>query len=282
MTNPLKVRAARVAMLLASGAAVTVIAVIAGQDRPSEVGPGRTAAPVYTFEVARAFAHDAGAFTQGLLFHDGMLYESTGLQGRSSLRKVDLESGRVLALSPLEPEHFGEGLARAGDRLIQLTWKSRKAFEYGVDRLDRLRTLDYPREGWGITGDGERLIASDGSAQLLLLDPRTLAVTGRVPVRDGDAPVERLNELEYVRGEIFANVWLTDYIARIDPATGRVTGWIDLTGLLDPRERGDGSAVLNGIAYDAEQDRLFVTGKLWPKLFEIRLVAVSNASPRAP
>lgn len=228
--------------------------------------------PVYGYEIVNTYPHDPAAFCQGLAFRDGFLYESTGQYGRSSLRRVDLESGRVLKQLPLSPGHFGEGIALSGDEIVQLTWRSRVGFVYERESFERRRVFRYTGEGWGITLAGERLAMSDGSATLRLLDPTTFRVVDTITVRSGGAPVDQLNELEYVEGEIYANVWGSDRIARISPKTGEVLGWIDLAGLLAPHERASDDAVLNGIAFDPQQNRLFVTGKLWPKLFEIRLV----------
>jgi glutamine cyclotransferase len=205
------------------------------------------------------------------VFEEGILYEGTGKLGRSSLRTVELETGDVLRFRLLPAQLFGEGVAVYGDKIFQLTWKSRVGFVYDKDSFEFLRIFTYPTEGWGLTHDDQRLIMSDGTSTLHFLDPETLEETGQVGVYDNYEPVARLNELEYVRGEIFANVWQTDRIVRIDPQTGQVTGWIDLTGLLSEEDRVEVGA-LNGIAYDAADDRLFVTGKLWPKIFEIELV----------
>jgi glutamine cyclotransferase len=208
------------------------------------------------------------------VYDNAVLYESTGLNGQSTLRRVNLESGAILQSCALPQALFGEGMTIYGDKIFQLTWQSHLGLVYARDSFALLRTFSYPTEGWGLTYDGARLIMSDGTARLHFLDPETLQEIGHVDVVDDQGPVVRLNELEYVRGEIYANVWQTDRIARIDPATGQVRGWIDLTGLLPPAERPPSAdAVLNGIAYDAEHDRLFVTGKLWPTLFEIALVA---------
>ncbi len=208
-----------------------------------------------------------------MLWAEGTLYESTGLYGGSTLRQVDLESGEILALRPLPDHLFGEGLTLFGDRLIQLTWQANVGLVYDKDSLELLDEFYYPGEGWGLTYDGQHLILSDGSATLRRLDPETYQPVGQVEVRDGYGPVSRLNELEYVRGEIYANVWQSDRIARIDPQTGRVTGWIwvELDGLFTPEEHSQPIEVLNGIAYDAQGERLFVTGKLWPRLFEVEL-----------
>jgi len=229
------------------------------------------AAITYTYAVVNVYPHDPGAFTQGLVYADGVLYESTGLNGRSSLRRVALETGEVLQRRDLAPEYFGEGLALFNDRLIQLTWQNNIGFVYDANSFEPLQTWAYPTEGWGLTHDGTHLIMSDGSAVLRFLDPYTFAVQRAVTVTNGGRPVARLNELEYINGEVFANVWMTDWIARIDPHTGRVLGWVDLSGLLTAEER-TAADVLNGIAYDPQGGRLFVTGKLWPKLFEITLV----------
>jgi glutamine cyclotransferase len=205
------------------------------------------------------------------VYLDGVLYEGTGLNGRSSIRKVKIENGEVLQLQKVDPQYFGEGIAVVGDTIFELTWQSGIGFLYDRASFQRKGTFTYRGQGWGLTFDGKRLIMSDGSALLQFLDPATQKVISRLEVRDGGSPVLNLNELEYVKGEIFANVWQTNRIARISPKTGRVTGWIDLTGLLSARE-AEGTDVMNGIAYDAARDRLFVTGKLWPKVFEIRIV----------
>ena len=231
------------------------------------------AAPIYDYRLVREYPHDPEAFTQGLVYLDGVLYEGTGLEGESTLRRVDLETGEVLQSRPLEARYFGEGIAVLGDRIFQLTWKTETAFVYDRETFEPLATFAYPTEGWGLTTDGQRLIMSDGSSTLFFRDPDTFAEIGRIDVRYGDTPVANLNELEFIDGEIWANVWQADVIARIDPATGRVTGVIDLRGLLSAQDRRDHSPdVLNGIAHDPATGRIFVTGKLWPKLFEIELV----------
>ena len=230
--------------------------------------------PVYGFHVAATYPHDVQAFTEGLFFHDGELYESTGYEGRSSIRRVELATGRVLQSRALDPKYFGEGIVAWKDRLIELTWRSNIGFVYDLKTFAPIGEFHYPGEGWALTTDGRRLIMSDGSADLRFLDPATLKETGRLRVTDHGRPVAMLNELEWVKGEILANIWQTDRIARIDPHTGRVTGWIDLASLLGA-PHGEGRQgepdVLNGIAYDAAGDRLFVTGKNWPKLFQITL-----------
>ncbi len=230
------------------------------------------AAPTFGFEVIHAYPHDPNAFTQGLIFLDGTLYESTGLNGRSTVRKVQLETGKVLQQAVVDSVYFAEGMTNWGPDLVQLTYKNQRGFVYDRASFKIKQRFSYEGEGWGLTQDGKRLIMSDGSAQLRFIDPVSLQETGRVTVKDGTRPVTELNELEFVHGEILANIWMTDRIARISPTTGQVTGWIDLKGLMKSSELSSLDAVLNGIAYDPAGDRLFVTGKLWPKLFEIKLV----------
>lgn len=226
--------------------------------------------PVFSYKLVNTYEHDPRAFTQGLVYRDGVLYESTGLRGRSSLRRVELESGRVVERRALLPAYFAEGLAIMGDRIFQLTWTSGVGFIYDRETMTLLREFRYGLEGWGMTQDGERLIVSDGSSTLYFWNPETLLETRRLTVRDGGVKIDNLNELEYIDGEIWANIWMKDRIARISPETGKVLSWIDLSGLLTKRN-GD-EDVLNGIAWDETGKRLFVTGKLWPKLFEIELV----------
>ena len=233
---------------------------------------GLPAAPILTFKVVNTYPHDRAAFTEGLVIDNGVLYEGTGLNGQSSLRRVDLASGKVLQNAALDQQYFGEGITVWGDQIVQLTWKSHEGFVYDKASFKPLKTFNYPSEGWGLTHDDKSLIMSDGTPTLHFLDPVTFQETRRITVTDKGQPVFNLNELEYVRGEILANVWQTDRIARISPEDGQVIGWIDLTGLLSPADRQPAVDVLNGIAYDAEHDRLYVTGKLWPKLFEIDLV----------
>ena len=232
----------------------------------------RGVAPTFTYRVVRSYPHDREAYTQGLVYRDNVFYESTGLNGRSSLRKVRVETGEVLQIRRLDPQYFGEGLAVVGSNLIQLTWQTEVGFVYDLATFEPRGTFSYTGEGWGLTYDEKRLVMSDGSPVLRFLDPATFKETGRLTVKDAGMPVEQLNELEIVKGEIYANVYQTHRIARISPQSGQVVGWIDLTGLLSARESA-GVDVLNGIAYDAAKDRLFVTGKLWPKVFEIQVVA---------
>lgn len=233
--------------------------------------PPPTPVPVYGFEVVRVYPHDPEAFTQGLEFRNGELLESTG-RYPSTVRRVRLEDGVVLQRRELDEDYFGEGLTAVGDRVLTLTWKNGKAFAWDAETLEPEGEYAVAGEGWGLTHDGTRLILSDGTAALRFLDPVSLAETGRVPVTLQGRPVSRINELEWIEGEVFANLWQTDYILRIDPTTGAITGIIDLTELMPDRTGLDPTdAVLNGIAWDPEGRRLFVTGKNWPKLFEIRL-----------
>lgn len=229
------------------------------------------APPTYDYEIARVFPHDPRAYCQGLAFANGVLYESTGKFGESTVRKVALETGKVLESRSLEQNLFGEGLTVWEGQLIQLTWQNAFGIVYDRETMREVRRFNYTGEGWGLTHDGRQLIMSDGTATLRYLDPKSFQVTRRLLVHSQGRRVDQLNELEYVRGEIFANIWYKDFIARISPQTGEVTGWIDLHDLLPGRP--DRDAVLNGIAFDRATNRLFVTGKHWPKLFEIRLVS---------
>ena len=238
-------------------------------QQPAGVTPAVT---YYSYEVVNAYPHDERAFTEGLTFEDGFLYEGTGLRGASSLRKVALETGAAVASVALSDDYFGEGVVVCGDRIVQLTWKSRVGFVYDRNDFRLLRDFSFATEGWGITFDGSRLIMSDGTSTLYFLDPETFEVEGRVDVRDRGAALTGLNELEFIDGLVYANVWPTDRVAMIDPGDGRVTGWLDLSGLLAFRPTTGRVDVLNGIACDAAGDRLFVTGKWWPWLFEIKLV----------
>lgn len=230
--------------------------------------------PVYGYQVVKTFPHDPMAFTQGLVFHDGYFLEGTGLEGRSSLRKVEISTGKVLKKIDIESKYFGEGITLFKDKIYQITWQTNQAFEYDLETFKRLKSFTYSTEGWGITHDGTKLIMSDGTATLYFRDPETFKEIGKVTVKDDNGEISLLNELEYIKGEIYANIWGTNTIARIDPKTGKVVGWIDLTGLLKPEDMKPGHQVdvLNGIAYDEKADRLFVTGKLWPKVYEIKLV----------
>ena len=239
----------------------------------SQAGP----IPEYGYTVVHAYPHDPLAFTQGLFYLDGYLYEGTGLYEQSTIRKVKPETGQVLLERGVPGQYFGEGIIDWKDRLLELTWKSQLGFIYDLATFQPKGQFEYPGEGWGLTQDGKRIIMSDGSAQLRFWDPQTLKETGRITVTADGQPVSNLNELEWVKGEIYANIWQTNRIARIDPASGKVVGWIDLTGLLSPSDEAPDTDVLNGIAYDAQGGRLFVTGKKWPKLFEIKLVKKTPA-----
>lgn len=231
--------------------------------------------PVYSYRIIDHYPHDPEAFTQGLIYHNGFFYEGTGLYRHSSLRKVNPHDGKVLKQISLPPEFFGEGITLCNGRLIQLTWRENKAFVYDRDSFSLLETFTYPTEGWGLTYDGEHLIMSDGSPTLTFLDPKTYTPIKQIQVTSHNQPVANLNELEFIKGQIYANVWQTDQIAMIDPESGQVTAWLNLTGLLDPKSyRGRNVDVLNGIAYDPDTDRLFVTGKLWPSVFEIEVVGL--------
>jgi glutaminyl-peptide cyclotransferase len=241
-------------------------------------GPATPAQEIseYGYEIIHVYPHDRGAFTQGLFYLNGFLYEGTGLNGQSSIRKVKLETGEVLQKRNLPEQYFGEGIVNWNDRLLQLTWQSNVGFIYDLASFEPKGQFQYRGEGWGLTQDGKRIIMSDGTAELRFWDPESLREIGRITVTADGAPVKDLNELEWVEGEIYANVWQTERIARIDPKSGHVTGWIDCRGLLNPSDRIEGQTdVLNGIAYDAAAHRLFVTGKKWPKLFEIRLLKKS-------
>jgi glutaminyl-peptide cyclotransferase len=243
-------------------------------------GPASQASvPEYGYDVVHVYPHDRNAFTEGLFYLNGFLYEATGLEGRSSVRKVKIETGEVVQEQELPSDYFGEGIVKWKDKLYQMTYKTEVGFIYDFNTFKKAGDFHYPGQGWAYTTDGKQ-IYMDGSRavnaeasdpEIRILDPDTLKEIGLIHVTDDGRPVENLNELEWVKGEIYANIWQTNRIARIDPKTGRVVGWIDLTGLLSPAD-SQGVDVLNGIAYDAEHDRLFVTGKWWPKLFEIKLV----------
>lgn len=226
----------------------------------------------YSYKVVHIYPHDRNAFTQGLVYESGFLYEGTGLYGHSTLRKVELSTGDVIQIREIPAQFFGEGVTICENRLIQLTWQSNTGLVYDKNTLELLQVFSYPTEGWGIAYDGKHLIMSDGTSTLHFLDPYTFKKTGQIEVFDNKGPVNGINELEYVKGEIYANIWQTDYIARISSETGRVIAWIDLKGLLTSEELSKPVDVLNGIAYDEKDDRLFVTGKFWPKIFEIVLI----------
>jgi glutaminyl-peptide cyclotransferase len=231
----------------------------------------RRPAPVYSYKVVATFPHDTSAFTQGLVFADGQLYESTGLNGESTLRRVDFATGKTLQRIDVPKQYFAEGLALVGDELLQLTWRHHLGFVYDRRTFKQKRTFTYDTEGWGLAYDGtSRLVMSDGSDTLTFLDPKSFKATTRLRVRDAGRPITNLNELEWIEGEIWANVWMTDRIARISPNTGEVSAWVDLASLWPARERpAPGEQVLNGIAYDKATRRIFITGKKWPRLYQI-------------
>ncbi len=231
--------------------------------------PARADTP---WTLVKSYPHDPRAFTEGLFYLDGNLYESTGMPGVSDIREVRLKDGKVLRSTRLAPQYFGEGIVNWADRIVSLTWRHREGFTWRRADFAQLSSFRYEGEGWGLTQDGRQIIMSDGTAQLRFLDPQTLEEKRRITVTWNGKPVPLLNELEYVRGEVLANIWFSNRIARIDPASGAVIDWIDLSSIAGKMnaEAGD-QAVLNGIAYDARTDRVFVTGKYWSKLFEIRL-----------
>lgn len=267
MSTPARLLAS---LLLGSGLAL-LAACDSRQAATPSVPDAASPAASYTFEVVRAFPHDPHAFTQGLLYLNGEFLESTGLNGQSSLRRVELATGRVLQQVRVPSLYFAEGMTVLGGKIYQLTWQSQKGFVYDLATFALEKEFTYTGEGWGLTTDGRSLILSDGTDQIRFLDPVSFKVTRTVAVTRDGQPLRLLNELEFIRGELYANIWQSQSVARIDPATGRVTGVIDFYGLLPTADRAANTDVLNGIAYDAATDRLFVTGKNWPKLFEVRL-----------
>ena len=263
-------------ILVISGLAFTAILIgddddTSDEEKETEDEP----TPLYSYRVINEYPHDTKAFTQGLVYENGTMYEGTGLLKKSSLRQVELETGNILKILNLSDEHFGEGVTIFQDEIIQLTWQSNTGFVYDKSNFNQTGEFHYSTEGWGLTTDGDQLIMSDGTEKLHFLNPETYQVNHSVNVTDNGEPVTYINELEYVDGEIYANVWLKDRIARISPETGEVLGWIDLTGILNATENAD---VLNGIAYDEENGRLFVTGKYWPTIFEIEVVPVEEST----
>jgi len=262
---------------------VLALAVVSLQCQPTTPGtngnssnkttqtPATGPTPKYGYQIVNIFPHDSNAFTQGLILMDGKLLESTGQEGFSSLRRVELESGKVLKKVDVPLPYFAEGLTALNGKLYQLTWQHHIGFIYDAQTFDRLGEFNYQGDGWGLTTDGQSLILSDGSPRIRFIDPGSFRVTKTITVTDGSAAVRELNELEYVNGEIYANVWHDNRIATIDPQSGHVNAWIDLTGLMPDGELRDPEAVLNGIAYDQASDKLIVTGKLWPRVFEIKV-----------
>jgi len=268
----------RIAIAMVLGLAACAEAPAPSQSNAA--APGAASAeepPVTGYRIVHTYPHDPQAFTQGLVWLDGKLYESTGLVGQSTIREVDLESGRVLRSTEIPAGLFGEGLVNWGDELRSITWQDNVGFRWDRRTFRQVGRWNYNYEGWGLTQDGRNIIMSDGSPILRFLDPETMREVRRIEVTAAGQPVARLNELEYVNGEIFANVWLTRRIARIDPASGRVTGWIDLSPLVEQTVATEDDNVLNGIAYDRARDRLFVTGKNWPRLYEIDLLPAAGA-----
>lgn len=260
--------------VLAATGLMTLAAVLIvsgqGTGAPPRVPPPGSKAPVSGFTVVNSYPHDPAAFTQGLEYRDGSLYEGTGLQGRSAIRRVELETGKVVQEFKISPGYFGEGITVTSGKLFELTWKDKTGFVYDAKTFRLIRNFSYFGEGWGLTHDETGLIMSDGTSALRFLETTRFSERRRVKVMDAGAAIPNLNELEMIKGEIWANVWQTDYIARISPKDGHVTGWVNLKGLL-PAAVGGKADVLNGIAYDSAKDRIFVTGKLWPKLFEVKL-----------
>jgi glutamine cyclotransferase len=238
---------------------------------PSNNAPSNAPVPTLGYQIVNIWAHDPSAFTQGLVYLDGKMLESTGQEGRSSLRNVELQTGKILKKVDVPLPYFAEGIALLNNKIYQLTWQHQLGFIYDAQSFEKVGEFKYDGEGWGLTTDGKSLILSDGSNRIRFLDPDSFRVTKTIAVLDGKSPVRELNELEFVNGEIYANIWHDDRIAAIDPQNGHVNAWIDLTGLLQPGDVQDPEAVLNGIAYDQSGNRLFVTGKLWPRLFEIKI-----------
>jgi len=273
MNFRLKLRKTETLRLLAVFAfcAGTLLSVNCQRADTAPINDLGTPTPVYTYEIVHTYPHDPGAYTQGLIFDQGQLLESTGRNGKSSLRRVELGTGKVLQQVIVPEEYFAEGISLLHEKIYQLTWQHQLCFVYDHQTFKKLGQLSYDGEGWGLTTDQHALILSDGTSRLRFLSPDNFSVTRTLNVVDGKEPVTELNELEYVKDQIYANVWHQQRIAMIDPKSGKVTGWLNLDGLLSPKEVADEEGVLNGIAYDEKTDRLFVTGKLWPKLFEIKV-----------
>jgi glutaminyl-peptide cyclotransferase len=261
------------------GLAAAIVAATAQAPAPAPTPPPT---PVYGYEVIHTYPHDVTAFTQGLEFREGFLYEGTGLNGRSSVRKEKLETGEVVKRVDLDPVYFGEGITVLAGKIFELTQRSYTGFVYNQLTFRKVKTFNYDGEGWGLANDGHNIYMSDGTEQIRIWDGLSLLEKRRITVHDGEDTVTNINELEWVRGEIYANVWLTDRIARISPKDGQVLGWIDLKGLLPKEFHRKETDVLNGVAYDAVGHRLFVTGKLWPKLYEIKVIPKPPAPAAQP
>jgi glutaminyl-peptide cyclotransferase len=264
MKRSLVIASVLIIVILVVGASILVFL----NSKPRANPPATTS---YTYSVVNTYSHDTNAFTEGLVYSDGGLYESTGLSGASSLRRVDLTTGSVQQEVTLPSQYFGEGITIVNNTIIQLTWQSNIGFIYNKTTFAIIGNFSYPTEGWGLTFNGTHLIMSDGTNNLYFLDPTTFERTGQIQVHDGNKTVVNINELEYVGGDVFANIWQTSTIAIINPQTGQVKGWIDLNGL-SSANNSNSEAVLNGIAYDQKNDRLFVTGKDWANLYEIRIM----------
>lgn len=254
------------------------VVVAAGSTLVAAAAPQAMALPIQGYRVVAVYPHDDQAYTEGLFYLHGVLFESTGMEGRSTIRRVRLKDGAVLQSRAIAPNLFGEGIVNWGDEIISLTWRNQVGYRWDLKTFRRKATFHYPGEGWALTQDGRNLIMSDGTPTLRVLDPMTFREVRRIKVTADGQPVSNLNELEWVKGDILANIWQTNRIARIDPTTGVVKAWIDLTGLPETAKPADADAVLNGIAYDRERDRLFVTGKNWPHLYEVRPTAPTGGA----
>ena len=259
-------------LVLGLGIILSTWELLSGDSHPlSARAQDKSETPVYGYKIVNTFPHNTESFTQGLTMDNGVLYESTGLNGRSAIKIVNLKTGEAIKSRKLPDKFFGEGMTIVDNKIYQLTWRSKKGFVYDKDSLEILRTFSYQTQGWGITYDGKYLILSDGSDILYFMDPKSFVVVGKLEVYDNNGKVGNLNELEYIDGEIYANIWGKDLIARINPQTGYVSSWINLEGLLSDEDKKKGVDVLNGIAFNPQNKTLLVTGKLWPKIFEIEI-----------
>lgn len=260
-------------LILGLGITLTTWEQLSGQSySPPAQAQDKSEIPVYGYKIINTFPHNTESFTQGLFLEDGILYESTGLNGKSAIKKLDLKTGKVIKSRNMQDKFFGEGMTIVDNKIYQLTWRTKTGFVYDKDSLEILRTFSYKTQGWGITYDGKYLILSDGSNILYFMNPKSFVIVGKLEVYDEKGKVGNLNELEYINGEIYANIWGKELIARIDPKTGHINSWIDLTGILTPEDRKGKEDVLNGIAYNSENKTLLVTGKFWPKIFEIDII----------